>query len=63
MTVRYVSATAFATVLTKDYRTIVRWCEDGSIEHTVRGERSARRYLIVVRDGKVRVNGTEIPVE
>lgn len=62
MTVRLMSARAFASVLNRAPRTIARWCEEGDVEHTVRGHGRGKRYLIVVRDGIVRVCGAEIPV-
>lgn len=62
MTVRLTSARELARVLGRSPRTLARWCEDGDVEHTVRGSGKGKRYMIVVRNGIVRVCGTEIPI-
>lgn len=62
-TVRLVPATVLARALDKDARTIARWCDDGDVEHYVRGKGRARRYQIVVRNDIVIVCGAEIRVE
>lgn len=59
-TVRIVPATALARVLGKDKRTIARWCDEGDIDHFVRGTGRSRRYDIIVRDGFAVVCGVPI---
>lgn len=60
--IRLVPAAELARVLNKDARTVARWCDDGDVDHFVRGKGFARRYLIIVRDGIAVVCGAPVAV-